>query len=88
MGYVASVEVGWSGDLLIADCEDLENCQPPIFTSNGSSIAESHKKESCCTHVLTHLSNFSIFLDSHAARCPPVETLSKLTETFFDEEKR
>ena len=46
---------GWSSDLLIADCKDLESLS----------------KESCRSHVQTDLSNSSVFLNHHAATCLP-----------------
>ena len=57
MGHVSRAERGWSGDLLIADCEDPENLSAShTHVKNVSSTGKPHKKESCCVHVLTDLS--------------------------------
>ena len=39
--------------------------------------APSHKKESCCFHEQTDLSNSSISLNRHPSKCPPGKPLSK-----------
>ena len=49
MRHVSCAGRGWSGDLLIADCEDPENL-------SASDTGKPHKKESCCVHVLMDLS--------------------------------
>ena len=53
-------------------------CEPPMFTSICSSTKKSHKRESCFSHVQTDLSNFSSFVNPHAAKCPPGEAQSKM----------
>ena len=64
-------------------------CQPPTFTSNGSTTKKLHKKEPSCPHVHTKLSNSSIFLHLHAAKCPLEETLEQdekeEEDTLFEE---
>ena len=45
-------------------------CQPPVFTSHGSSTWTSRKKDSCCFHVQTDLSNSSIFLNPPRGKTP------------------
>ena len=42
------------------------------------STKKSHKKECCGFHVQTNLSNFSIFVNRHPAKCPQEETLSNM----------
>ena len=54
------------------------SCQPQTSMSNGSSSRISHKKESCWFHVQWGLSNSAIFLNHHAAKSQPRETLSQL----------
>ena len=89
IGYVLRTGGGWSGDLLIAECEDFENLPTQISTSNVSSTRKSHTKESCCFNAQTNLSNSSIFFNLHAAKCPPGETQSKMkknnTTPFYEE---
>ena len=65
--YVQRAGGGWSGDLLIADCDDFENL------SESEVHVKRFQKESCRFHVPPDLSNSSIFLNSHAAKCPPGE---------------
>ena len=57
MGSVFRAGGGWTGDLLIAHCEDLQN------VCRGSNTEKSHKKERCRFHVPADLSNSSIFLN-------------------------
>ena len=54
-----------SGDLLIADCKDLEN----LSASESSKTKESHMKERCRLHVRTDLSN-SDLPRSHSGERP------------------
>ena len=61
---------GWSGDLLITDCQTTwEICQLPKFTLKCSDTKKSHKKEHCRSHVQTDFSQSSMFLDLTAAKC-------------------
>ena len=62
MYYLQGGRRGLSGDLLIADCEDLENL----------SASNIHVKR------FKQIPNTSVFLNHHAAKCPPGETLSKM----------
>ena len=65
-GHMLPAVRGWSGYLLIAECEDVGN-----LSSSDIHVKRLHKKESFNFHVQTNLSNSSIFLNLHAATCPP-----------------
>ena len=69
MGFVLRAGGGWSGDLPIADREDLENfVYLRKSTRSGSSTKKAHKRDSCYFHVQTDLSN-----SPTRRNAPPVE---------------
>ena len=78
MGDVLRADGRWSGDLLIAVCEDHENPSASNDHVKQFKYKNLHTKESCCFHVQTDLSVSSIFLNSRAAKCLPGEPLSRM----------
>ena len=62
-------------------------CQPPIFSSNVSSTRTSHKKESCCLHVQSHLPNFSIVLSLPRGEMPAMRNMKKMERALFSEQE-
>ena len=85
------VTCGWSGELLTADSTDLENLSASHIHVKRFKHQEVAQKESCCFHVQTDLSNSSIFLTLHAAKCPPGGSPEQEQEededTIFEGEK-
>ena len=63
-------------------------CQPPTFTSNGSSTKKSHWKESSCFHVQTDLSKSSIFLTSPESSHRARRELVLVTRSFYARQRR
>ena len=80
MGYVLREGGGWSGDLLLADCEDVDNLSASeIHVQRFKHQEVSQGRKPFRFHVRTgEPSNSLILLDFSVAKCPLGETLSRI----------
>ena len=79
---------GWSGALLIADCEDLENLSASeIHVKRFKRQDTPHKEEICRLHVRTVLKIFDV-QHPYGRQCPAAQLLHTTEEDNVFEEKR